>query len=172
MNMPEHLTCEKIEVTARDGCQIPMVMVYDQRFYNDQSQWVIFHKGAESDKDDLAFRPDRLSLTDRGFVLAFPMIRGTKFFDDNWFFSGVGERKRQHIDDLIDTAIFIKDQNLSEKVAIIGEGMSGGHAALTSVFWEPYLFHGCTTFNAICDLPNHLEFDIYNQSAKTTSQQL
>ena len=95
-------------------------------------------------------------------VLAFPMVRGTRFFDDNWFLSGCGDRKKQHIDDLIDTAIFIKEKELTEKLAIIGEGHSGGHAALTSVFHEPFLFHGCVTLNAICDLPNHVEFDIFN----------
>jgi len=37
------------------------------------------------------------------------MIRGTNYFDEDWFFSGVGDRKAQHIEDLIDSAIFIKE---------------------------------------------------------------
>jgi protease II len=37
------------------------------------------NKGASADKDDLAFKPEILSLTDRGFVLAFPMIRGKHY---------------------------------------------------------------------------------------------
>lgn len=51
-------------------------MVYDKRFHSDNSPWIMCSKGATSDKDDLAFKPEILSLTDRGFVLAFPMIRG------------------------------------------------------------------------------------------------
>lgn len=158
MNMPSHLTCEKIEAVSRDGTALPMVMVYDQRFYSDKSAWIMCSNGALADKEDLAFRPDRLSLTDRGFVLAFPMIRGkytasvnsffigTKYFDDNWFFSGVGDRKRTHVEDLIDAAIFIKDQNLTDKVALFSDGYSGAHAALTSVLWEPFLFHGAALY--------------------------
>lgn len=74
--MPKDLICEKVEVTARDGTQLPLVMVYDQRFYNEQSPWIMFSRGAIANKDDLAFQPERLSLTDRGIVLAFPMVRG------------------------------------------------------------------------------------------------
>jgi protease II len=76
LKMPEHLTCEKIEATARDMTHIPMVMVYDKRYYSDSSAYIICNKGAESNKDDLAFQPSWLSMTDRGFVLAFPMLRG------------------------------------------------------------------------------------------------
>jgi protease II len=76
MNMPDHLTCEKIEAVSRDGTPLPLVMVYDKRFYTDKSAWIMCSKGAMAEKEDLAFRPERLSLTDRGFVLAFPMIRG------------------------------------------------------------------------------------------------
>jgi prolyl oligopeptidase PreP (S9A serine peptidase family) len=46
MHMPDSLTCERVEARSRDGTMIPMVMVYDSRYYNDQSPWVIFHKGA------------------------------------------------------------------------------------------------------------------------------
>lgn len=58
----------------------------------------------------------------------------------------MGERKRVHIEDLVDTAIFIKEQNLTEKISLMGTGHSGAHAALTSVLWEPYLFHGAALY--------------------------
>ena len=111
--MPTHLTCEKIEAVSRDGTPLPMVMVYDKRFYTDQSSWIICSNGSVAGKEDLAFRAERLSLTDRGFVLAFPMGRGTRYFDDDWFFSGVGERKETHINDIIDSSIFVKEQGLT-----------------------------------------------------------
>jgi protease II len=95
-------------------------------------------------------------LLDRGIVIAFPLSRGTRFFDDNWFFSGVAERKHVHIEDLIDSAIFIKQNKLTEKLALFSTGYSGSHSALTAVIKEPFLFHGATFFNAVADLPNHL----------------
>ena len=48
-----NLFCEKIEVRARDGMNVPMVMVYDERHYTDDSPWVIFTKGIDSTKEDL-----------------------------------------------------------------------------------------------------------------------
>lgn len=47
-----------------------------------------------------------------------------------------------HFSDLIDTAIFIKENELAPKVAVYGENPSGSLAALYSVFKEPYLFEG------------------------------
>jgi protease II len=75
--MHNNLTCEKIDVTSRDGTLIPVVMLYDQRFYSDKSPWIMLSNGVQSQKEDLGFRPELLSLTDRGIVLSFPMVRGT-----------------------------------------------------------------------------------------------
>ena len=46
--------CEKVDMTMRDGFQVPVVLVYDKRFYTEQSPWIMFTKGAESIKEDLA----------------------------------------------------------------------------------------------------------------------
>jgi hypothetical protein len=54
---------------------------------------------------------------DRGIVCCYPMVRGkvitvlanrilgTKYFDDDWFFSGIAERKLTHMMDFIDVAV-------------------------------------------------------------------
>jgi len=64
-----------------------------------------------------------------------------------------------HIEDLVDTAIFIKDQNLTEKISIIGTGHSGAHAALVSLLWEPFLFHGMALYVSVVQLLMNLESD-------------
>ena len=84
-NMHNFLTCEKIEVKSRDGTMLPLVMVYDQRFYSEKSPWVLFSNGVQSQKEDLAFKPELLSLTDRGVVLSFPMVRGKCLLVDSQF---------------------------------------------------------------------------------------
>lgn len=48
------LLCEKVQMTMRDGFQVPVVLIYDKRFYTDESPWIIFTKGAASMKEDLA----------------------------------------------------------------------------------------------------------------------
>jgi hypothetical protein len=72
------------------------------------------------------------------------MTIGTQYFDDDWFLSGVGERKMTHIMDLIDSAIFIKEKGLSSKLGLVGLTDSGSLTALTSVFHEPFLFETAT----------------------------
>ena len=138
----DNLLCEKVEMEMRDGVSIPVVMVYDRRFYTEESPWILFTRGVSSEKQDLALEPHKLSLTDRGIVCAYPLIRGTKYFDSNWLLSGAGERKMTHINDMIDTGIFIKENELAPKLAVYGQGPSGSLTALASVFKEPYLFEG------------------------------
>ena len=46
--------CEKVEMEMRDGFKIPVVMVYDKRFYTEESSWILFTKGIDSRKEDLA----------------------------------------------------------------------------------------------------------------------
>jgi oligopeptidase B len=97
-------------IRMRDGFEVPVVMTYNKKFYNEKSPWILFTNGADSSKDDLNFDYTKLSIMNRGIVCAYPLIRGTKYFDDNWFLSGVGDRKLTHIMDFTDTAIFIKEK--------------------------------------------------------------
>jgi hypothetical protein len=46
--MHDNLTCEKIEVTSRDGTLIPVVMLYDSRFYSEKSPWIMVSNGVNS----------------------------------------------------------------------------------------------------------------------------
>lgn len=34
--------CEKIAIKMRDNFEIPMVIKYDKRFYNEDSPWIMF----------------------------------------------------------------------------------------------------------------------------------
>lgn len=72
-------------------------------------------------------------------MMVNPII-GTKYFDDNWFFSGVGERKLTHVMDFIDSAIYLKEKGLAPKLGVLGRGESGSVTALASTFSEPLLF--------------------------------
>ena len=85
---------------------------------------------------------------------------GTRYFDDDWLFSGTGERKETHFNDMIDSAIFIKENELAPKLALCATNPSGSLTALTSVLKEPYLFEGISVLNPLIDLSTHLLHDI------------
>lgn len=156
----DNLICEKVDMEMRDGTLVPVVMVYDKRFYTEESPWVLFTRGIDSEKADLTLSPHRLSLTDRGIVCAYPLIRGTHYFDTDWLLSGAGERKATHFNDLIDSAIFIKENELAAKVAIHAPNSSGSLTALVSAFKEPYLFEGVAVHNPLTDISSHLLNDV------------
>ena len=168
----DNLLCEKVDMQMRDGTLVPVVMVYDKRFYTEESSWVLFTKGIDSEKSDLALSPHRLSLTDRGIVCAFPMVRGTRFFDTDWLLSGAGERKAVHFNDLIDTAIFIKDNELATKICIQASDPNGSLSAMASVFKEPFLFEGVAIHNPLTDIPQHLMEDINKRSFATQKRDM
>ena len=168
----ENLVTEKVSMTTRDGAQIPLVMVYDRRFYTEESPWILFTRGIESEKADLALEPHKLSLTDRGIVCAYPLLRGTRYFDSDWLLSGAGERKVNHFNDMIDTGIFIKENQLASKVAIHGSNSSGALTALVCMFQEPYLFEGVAAHNPLTDLPSHLTHDIATRLSSSSKQAL
>lgn len=150
----------------RDGFQIPMVLKYDKRFYTENSPWVFFTNGIESEKGSdikpspASWRLEDIALTSRGIVCAYPLIRGTEYFGHDWMEMGIGEKKLTHIMDLVDSAIFVKDRGLTKKLGIFGNGESGAVTALTAILREPRLFESAVIVNPITDLLCHLNEDI------------
>lgn len=160
------MQCEKIDIPMRDGAHIPLLMVYDSRTYTgseEENNWIFFTNGFNSTKQDVALEPTKLSLLQRGIVCAYPMIRGTKYFDQNWLLSGVGQRKTRHFTDFIDSAIFVKENSIANKISVFSSTPSGSLTALSSLIEEPYLFEGASLHNPICDLVNHLMHDIQDR---------
>ena len=146
-----------------------MVIKYDRRYYNDDSPWVLFTNGVDSNKGDTSWNRNDIAYMSRGIVCAYPLLRGTNYFDHDWMSAGVAERKLTHIMDCIDSAIFLKDKGLTEKLGIHAQGQSGSITALASIFQEPFLFESAVVSNPITDLPLHLLFDIENRDASSKS---
>lgn len=96
----------------------------------------------------------------RGLVCAYPVLRGTEFFDRDWMLRGLGERKLTHVMDFIDAALFLKQNELTDKLALHAAGESGSITGLCSIFQEPYLFETAVVTNPITDLVTHMMVDI------------
>ena len=99
-----------------------MLIKYDRRFYCEESPWLFFTKGIDSKREDVYWKIEDIAFMSRGIVCAYPLLRGTRYFDFDWLSRGTAERKLSHISDLIDAAIFVKDKQLTDKLAIIGHG--------------------------------------------------
>lgn len=70
--------------------------------------------------------------------------------------------------DFIDSAIYLKENELTKKLAVFGAGESGALTALAGVFSEPHLFETAVVHNPVTDLVQHMLFDI--ETRKATSQ--
>lgn len=76
--------CERVMVTARDGVQVPMSIVYRKDFKKNGEQPVLLYAyGSYGHSIDAGFSSGRLSLLDRGFAFAIAHIRGGKRWEDN-----------------------------------------------------------------------------------------
>lgn len=159
----------------RDGFELPLVLKYDRRFYTEDSPWVFFTSGIKSNKGSdtvpapASWRMEDISLMSRGIVCAYPLLRGTNYFDDDWVRSGIGERKLTHFMDMIDSAIFVKEKGLTKKLGIHGMGESGSITALNAIFREPRLFETAVIVNPITDLVQHLMEDIEDRQFSSSS---
>jgi protease II len=72
----------------RDGFDMPLVLKYDRRHYNETSPWVMFTKGADSCREDTQWKVSDLAYMSRGMVCAYPLLRGTNYFDQDYRESG------------------------------------------------------------------------------------
>ena len=63
----------------RDGYEVPLVMAYDKQYFNEKSPWVMFTRGAQSEKADLQFDLSKISLMNRGLCICYPLIRGKRY---------------------------------------------------------------------------------------------
>ena len=55
---------------------------------------------------------------------------------------------------MIDTAIFVKDNDLAKKIALCSSNPSGSLTALSCVFAEPFLFEGAAVHVSFCFMIN------------------
>lgn len=46
----------------RDGFELPLVMAYDKQHFDEKSPWILFTKGSVSNKADLQFDNNKISL--------------------------------------------------------------------------------------------------------------
>jgi oligopeptidase B len=134
---------ERIWVTAEDGVKVPVSMVYRRdRFVRDGScPLYVYGYGSYGYPLPIGFSASRLSLLDRGLVLAYAHIRGGGEMGDPWHDAGKMMVKRTTFSDFIAvTEELVKlGYGAANKVAIEG-GSAGGLLMGAVVNMRPDLF--------------------------------
>jgi len=135
---PEKYTTEVIYIKDRDDTvTIPIMITYKKDLYNSESLFIVNTSGSQSTKESLDFDIMKISLLDRGFVFVTPQVRGTKYFDFNWYNSGIQENKLRHFTDYIDVTLYLRNQLNAKSILLYGEGYSGALTAALAMMQQP-----------------------------------
>jgi oligopeptidase B len=119
---------ERLKLTARDGTEVPVSIVYPKDYPRDGSGRVyLYGYGAYGMAIPPGFSTGRLSLLDRGMAFAIAHIRGGDDLGQQWYLDGKLEKRTNTFNDFVDVAKGLIDGGWTSrgKLAIAG-GSAGG----------------------------------------------
>jgi oligopeptidase B len=147
---------ERIHATAADGVQVPVSLVYrkDQR-QEGRSPLYVYGYGSYGYSLPIGFISNRLSLLDRGVVLAYAHIRGGGEMGEPWHDAGKMLVKRNTFTDFIAAVEHLTATGYGDlsKVAIEG-GSAGGLLMGAVVNLRPELFRAVLSHVPFVDVMN------------------
>lgn len=141
---PENYTSERIMVTARDGAQIPVSIVYKKGFKRDGTAPVLLYAyGSYGYSMDPSFSSIRLSLLDRGFAFAIAHIRGGQEMGRDWYEHGKLLKKKNTFNDFIDCGKQLIASKYTSSDHLYAQGGSAGGLLMGAIAnMEPELWNG------------------------------
>ena len=148
---------ERLWIPAEDGTQIPVSLVYRRdRFHKDgTSPLYVYGYGSYGYPLPIGFSPARLSLLDRGLVIAFAHIRGGGELGDPWHDAGKMMQKRNTFTDFITAVESLVQHGYGAPDGVAIEGGSAGGLLLGAVVnMRPELFRAVLSHVPFVDVMN------------------
>lgn len=138
---PANYVTQRSWAVADDGERIPMSLVWRRDRPEGPGPAVIGAYGAYEVSSDPGFSTFRLSLLDRGFVVAIAHVRGGGELGRRWYEGGKFEHKRNTFGDTIACARHLISEGLttSKQLGLRG-GSAGGLLVGATLNLEPGLF--------------------------------
>lgn len=141
----DNYASERIMVTARDGKQVPVSLVYRKdKFKKDGTNPLYqYGYGSYGATFDPTFSTSRLSLLDRGFVYAIAHIRGSEMLGRPWYDDGKKLTKQNTFNDFVDVTKSLVEQGYGAKDKVFAVGGSAGGLLMGAVINQaPELYRG------------------------------
>jgi oligopeptidase B len=140
--------------TARDGTQVPVSLVYRRDMYaKGRNPGYIYAYGAYGFSSDAGFQSRRLSLLDRGFVVAIVHVRGGEEMGRKWYEAGRLLRKRNTFNDFVDGTRDLVARGFVNPAQLFAAGGSAGGLLMGVVINEaPELYLGVVAHVPFVDL--------------------
>ncbi|GAA4809723.1 oligopeptidase B [Marinicella pacifica] len=131
---PDAYHAERLLITARDGAQVPVSLVYkksDQAL--NERPLLVYGYGSYGHSIDPSFSVSRLSLLDRGFVYAVAHIRGSQAKGRAWYEDGKMFNKLNTFTDFIDASKALLDKGYGDPERMYAWGGSAGGLLMGAV---------------------------------------
>ena len=149
-------TSERIYATAKDGTRIPISLVHRRDLARDGSSPMLLGAyGSYGSPSDVSFNSNRLSLLDRGFVVAIAHIRGGGELGKAWHDQGRMKAKMNTFTDFIAAAEHLIGQRYTATDRLVIEGGSAGGLLMGAVTnLRPDLFKAVVAHVPFVDVIN------------------
>ena len=135
---------ERLWVTARDGVEVPVSLVYRRdSFRRGDNPLLVYGYGSYGSSMDASFSSSRLSLLDRGFVYAIAHVRGGSELGQQWYEDGKFLNKMNTFHDYLDVCDALLARGDGSRTQCYGMGGSAGGMLMgVALNQRPELFHG------------------------------
>ncbi len=152
-----HYASERRWITAQDGTQIPVSLVYRRELFHKDatSPLYVYGYGSYGYPLPIGFSASRLALLDRGVLVAYAHIRGGGELGDAWHDAGKMMVKRNTFTDFVDVVVALGTEGYGapDRVAIEG-GSAGGLLMGAVVNLRPDLFRAVLSHVPFVDVMN------------------
>ena len=148
---------ERINGTASDGVQVPISLVYrrDRFEKNASSPLYVYGYGSYGYSLPLGFNSNRLSLLDRGVVMAYAHIRGGGDLGKPWHDAGKMLVKRNTFTDFVASVEHLTANGYGDSKRVAIEGGSAGGLLMGAVTnLRPDLFRAVLSHVPFVDVMN------------------
>jgi oligopeptidase B len=144
---------KRLWVDSTDGVKIPISMVYRKDKLSLANNLLLYGYGSYGYAIETNFRPNIISLLDRGFIYVIAHIRGGDELGFAWYENAKLLNKTKTFDDFIAVSEYLIRENYTNNLAIMG-GSAGGMLMGAVVNQRPELFKTVVALVPFVDVLN------------------
>jgi oligopeptidase B len=146
---------ERVQATASDGVKVPVSLVYRKDRRTQSNPLYVYGYGSYGYSLPLGFSSNRLSLLDRGVVMAYAHIRGGGDLGKPWHDAGKMLTKRNTFTDFIAAVEHLTASGYGDPARVAIEGGSAGGLLMGAVVnLRPDLFRAVVSHVPFVDVMN------------------
>ncbi len=131
----EDYTSERVWANVTNDVNVPLSLVYRKSLFKKDgtNPILLYAYGAYGETIDPYFSTSRLSLLDRGFVVAIVHVRGGEYLGKKWYEDGKLLKKKNTFIDFIAATEFLIHEKYGHPKEIFGMGASAGGLLMGAV---------------------------------------